>query len=131
MARRPRIDSAAAAVAVVAAAGKDIAPPVKLAKAAMPFWNAIIAARPKSEWNDADLVTASRLAKAEAAIEGLSEHQVVEFDKLARLSLAIRRSLGLDVRGKDGRASNVASRREQAFEIERAATEGDAAGLLN
>lgn len=102
------------------AAGKSIKPPssVKLNLGEVEFWNAVIAGRPKAEWNDADLITAAQLAKTLAAIEAIGTSDVNAFDKLTRLSLAMRRSLGLDVRGKDGRASDVANRRAQSFAIE-------------
>ena len=121
MARKQRIDSATAAVDVMKAAARQIVPPasVKLKKEHLPFWDAVIAARPKSEWNDADLITAATLAKVLCLIEKQPDHELAAIDKLGRLALAIRRSLGLDVRGKDGRASDVANRRKQAFGIER------------
>lgn len=127
MSRRQRIDSAKAAVAVVTAAAKPLNPPagVKLTKAQLVYWEPIIAARPRSEWNEADLITAAQLAKTMAMIEALAPHDVAAFDKLGRLSLAMRRSLGLDVRGKDGRASNIANRRAHAFEIEANGLEDD------
>ena len=114
-----RIDSATAAVEVMQAALKEIVPPdcVLLADGDKPFWEAVIDARPKVEWNEADLITAAQLAKTLARIEITTA--IGDWDKLNRLALAMRRSLGLDVRGKDGRASNVANRREKAREIER------------
>lgn len=125
MARRQRVDSATAAVGIMAAATQTIAPPVKLTKAQLPFWAAVIAGRPKAEWNDADKITAAQLARTLEQIERVPEHEVATYDKLSRLALAMRRSLGLDVRGRDGRAEDVANRRRQAFEIEGNAPFGD------
>lgn len=120
MARRQRIDSAAGAVSVLAGAAREITLPagVKLTAAQKPFWQVIVKARPRSDWNDADLITAAQLARTLAMIERCDIDDVKTMDKLTRLSLAMRRSLGLDVRGKDGRASNIATRREHAAEIE-------------
>lgn len=128
MARRQRVDSAAAAVTIMAAASREIAPPVKLTKAQMPFWQAVIAGRPKAEWNEADKITAAQLARTLERIERTHESEVGTFDKLSRLALAMRRSLGLDVRGRDGRAEDIAKRRKHAFAVEADAPADD--GLL-
>ena len=66
MARRQRIDSAAGAVATMAAAARDLSPPkhIKLRRGDLPFWDAVIAERARSEWTDADLAVAANLARA-------------------------------------------------------------------
>lgn len=124
-----RIDSATAAVEVVQAALDDIEVPacVHLADEDRPFWDAVIAARPNVEWNDADLITAATLAKTLRKLELATE--IKEIDTLARLVLAIRRSLGLDVRGKDGRASDVAKRRKHAQAIQQQVPKRNYLGL--
>lgn len=128
MARKKRIDSATAAVEVMQAALTEITVPdcVLLADTDRPFWDAVIAARTKAEWNNADLITAGQLAKTLAKIETTTD--VGEWDKLNRLALAMRRSLGLDVRASQ-RGADAASRREKAFEIERQAPRRDYLGL--
>jgi CelD/BcsL family acetyltransferase involved in cellulose biosynthesis len=128
MARKQRIDSATAAVEVMQAALNEIEVPgcVPLSEAEMPFWDAVIAARSKSEWNDADLITAAHLARTMAKLTIVSETN--EWDKLSKLILSMRRSLGLDVRSAQ-RGADVAKRREQAFEIERQAPKRDYLGL--
>lgn len=124
-----RIDSASAAVEVMQAALEDITVPdgLKLAKTDRPYWDAVIAARPKVEWNAADLITAGQLAKTLAKIEQTED--VGEWDKLNRLALAMRRSLGLDVRASQ-RGADVAKRREKAFEIEQQAPKRKYLGLV-
>lgn len=118
MARRQRVDSATAAAGIMAAAARNIEPPVKLTKAQLPFWRAVVAGRPKSDWNEADLITAAQLARTLWQIERTPLTLVADYDKLSRLALAQRRSLGLDVRGKDGRAEDISKRRGIARQIE-------------
>lgn len=124
-----RIDSVTAAVEVMQAALDEIEAPacVLLSDEDRPFWDAVIAARPNVEWNDADLITAGTLAKTMRRLETATDAK--EIDTLARLTLAIRRSLGLDVRGKDGRASDVAKRRKQAQAIQQQVPKRNYLGL--
>lgn len=128
MSRKKRIDSATAAVEVMQAALQEIEVPdcVPLSEAEIPFWDAVIAARAKSEWNDADLITAAHLARTMAKLTTVTETN--EWDKLSKLILSMRRSLGLDVRSAQ-RGADVAKRRESAFEIERQAPKRDYLGL--
>jgi len=77
-ARRPRSDSAKAAVAAAEAVALGPLPPpafVRLAKPAWPFWDAIAIARPRDTWTEADLILAASLAASlardYAAIEEL------------------------------------------------------------
>ena len=135
MARRQRIDSAAAAVDTMAAAIRDLSPPkhLKLRRGDLPFWEAVIAERAKSEWTDADLVVAANLARAMADAETIAKFpvdkggnvnvttlmQTVELsDKLARRIVTLRRALGLDSRSKHGEQRDVNRRREHAMGIE-------------
>ncbi|WP_260597825.1 hypothetical protein [Sphingomonas endolithica] len=138
-ARRPRVDSAAGAVAVMAAAARDLSPPahIQLRPGDMPFWDAVIAERAKSEWTDADMAVAAGLARAMAdseMISGMSVGQrgtvkgkikpkfviasIGAVDKLARRIVTLRRALGLDNRAKNGEQRDVERRREIAKETE-------------
>lgn len=148
MARRARIDSAAAAVATMAAAARDLSPPshIFLRPGDMPFWDSVISEKPKSEWTESDLLVAANLARAMADAEMLSNMSVGQrgavkgkvkqafviksigaVDKLARRIVTLRRALGLDNRAKNGEQRDVNKRRDQAFGIEadRAALEDD------
>lgn len=72
--RRPRSDSTKAAVQAAqnAALGPLEPPPyVTLRPQDKPFWEAIMKARARHTWDDADLVTAATLAKAQADIQAL------------------------------------------------------------
>jgi hypothetical protein len=74
--RRPRSDSAKAAVAAAQAAALGPLPPpafVHVGKQAKPFWNAIVTARPRDTWTDADLILAGNLARTYADIETLQQ----------------------------------------------------------
>lgn len=128
MSRKQRIDSATAAVEVMQAALREIEAPacVPLQDSEMPFWDAVIAARAKSEWNDADLITAAHLARTMSKLCTVTETN--EWDKLNKLVLSMRRSLGLDVRSSQ-RGADVAKRREMAFGIEQQAPKRDYLGL--
>lgn len=135
MARRQRIDSAVGAVATMAAAARDLAPPkhLKLRRGDRPFWDAVLAERAKSEWSGSDLAVAANLARAMAdaeriagfAVDGGGHVQVAELiasvglsDKLARRIVTLRRALGLDNRAKNGEQRDVERRREHARAIE-------------
>jgi hypothetical protein len=135
MARRQRIDSATGAVATMAKAARDLSPPkhLKLRRGDLPFWDAVIAERAKSEWTDADLAVAANLARAMADAEKIAAFpvdkggnvqitlliQMVEFsDKLARRIVTLRRALGLDNRSKNGEQRDVNRRREHQKDIE-------------
>ncbi len=72
--RRPRSDSAAAAVrAVQAVALGPLKPPkhVALRKGDLPFWTAIVTGRARDTWTGVDLCTAANLARTQADIETL------------------------------------------------------------
>lgn len=70
--------------AMQAALGGDIDPPdhVALRDGDYEFWRAIVRARAKSEWTDADLVVAGNLARALADIERIQAEIGVEGDVL-------------------------------------------------
>lgn len=135
MSRRQRIDSAAGAVSTMAAAARDLSPPkhVKLRRGDLPFWDAVVAERAKSEWTDADLVVAANLARAMADAEKIAAFPVdkggninvatlmgtIELsDKLARRIVTLRRALGLDSRARHGEQRDVNKRRDAAKSIE-------------
>nr|WP_314432411.1 hypothetical protein [uncultured Brevundimonas sp.] len=141
MARKPRkarIDSATEAVAVMLKAAKEIEAPAHapLESDALPFWDDIIAARAKSEWNGHDLAIASDLANAMAMLVeqrrllrsegvtttgpkgGLTTHpRVSVVHGLHAQIKAARQSLNIHGRAA-GEARDVAKRRAQAKEIE-------------
>lgn len=136
MARRQRIDSAAGAVATMAAAARDLSPPehLRIRKGDMPFWDSVISEKPKSEWTESDLIVAANLARAMADAERVAGYTVVGggninqakllatievSDKLARRIVTLRRALGLDNRAKNGEQRDVTKRRGHAEEIER------------
>jgi len=122
--RRPRSDSAKAAVAAAqAAALGPIAPPVfvRVSKQAKPFWNAIVTARPRDTWTDADLILAGNLARAYADIEAL-QHQIETegfildgkahpaiaiLENMSRRALATGRQLKVDTIATVGKAQNI------------------------
>ena len=133
--RRQRIDSAAGAVATMAAATRDLSPPkhLKLRRGDRPFWDAVIAERAVSEWTDADLAVAANLARSMADAERVAAMAVDPgghvqanavlltigaTDKIARRIVTLRRALGLDSRSKHGEQRDVNRRREQAKAIE-------------
>lgn len=132
MTRRTRIDSAAAAVATMAASARAVELPayVKLPKGVVPFWDAVIAERAASEWSEADLIVAAMLARSMAR-----QQQTLVLDtqaKLARLIVTLRRTLGIDSRAKHGEQRDVSKRRAITKGIEEGhnpmADDGD--GLL-
>ena len=74
--RKPRSDSAAAAIDAMVNASKplpDIPAHVRLDKRHLPFWDGIIRARARSEWIETDLVVAAQLARTQFDIEKESE----------------------------------------------------------
>ena len=125
-ARRTRIDSAAAAVATLAASARKVAPPkyIKLPKSVVPFWDAVIDERAASEWSEADLIVAASLARAMAEMEAFSflgggnAKELALVDKIARRIVTLRRALGIDSRAKHGEQRDVNKRRAIAKGIE-------------
>lgn len=138
MSRKQRIDSATAAVEVMARSVRELRPPAHapLHGDAGPFWSDIIAARATSEWNEHDLACASDLANAMAQlVENRSklrkEGEVLATDKghsyaNPRVSVvhglhaqikSARQSLSIHGRAA-GEARDVGKRRRMAKEIE-------------
>lgn len=119
--RRPRSDSAKAAVqAAQNAALRPLEPPayVTLRPQDKPFWEAIMKARARHTWDDADLVTAATLARAQADILELqaqvdAEGYVVDgkinpaaqmIETLAKRVTSLSRLLHVHAEAKLGRA---------------------------
>jgi len=138
MTKRQRIDSATAAVEVMAKSLRKLEPAAHapLHDDAGPFWDEIIAARAASEWNDHELSCASDLANAMAQLVEnrralRDEGEVVVTSKGAmfanpRVSVVHglcaqiksgRQSLMIHGRAA-GEARDVGRRRELAREIE-------------
>lgn len=122
--RRPRSDSAKAAVAASqAVAIGPIQPPphIRVRDADRPFWDAIVTARPRDTWTDADLVLAANLARAYADIEALQDRidrdgMLVEgkinpacdlLDKMTRRALATGRQLMVATIATVGKAQDI------------------------
>lgn len=129
--RKQRIDSATAAVKVMAKALSELSPPehCPLPDAAMPFWQAITRGRAREEWEatPALLATASNLAwtqwqivKLRAAVEDEAvpdAKAVSRMSDLQRLEMAYLRTLQQHGRGAEGEARDVAKRRSAASGI--------------
>lgn len=136
MSRKQRIDSVTAAVEVMTKAVRAIEPPAHapLHDDAEPFWDEIIAARAKSEWNAHDLCVASDLANAMAQLvenrKSLrDEGEVLKEGKpFANPRVAVVHGLvaqiksgrqTLNIHGRaNGEARDVGARRRQAQAIE-------------
>jgi hypothetical protein len=136
--RKQRIDSASAAVKVMAGATKEIAPPshVRMSDADWPFWHSVVAEFAKSEWTDHQLEVAAQLAKAMADLEDernalrkegyvltVGEKQVANprhgvARDLTNSCMSLRRNLSLHARAQGGEARDIAKRREQTKGIE-------------
>lgn len=146
MPRKQRVDSATAHVKIVQAAILELAPPkhVPLIKNDMPFWQTVIAEKPKAEWTPHDLEFAAHLA---ASMRKLGE-QEAELERegpvyttaggnmaqnprcrvvanLAARVLKYRQTLGIHNRAKEGEAREVAKRRAQAKAVEAGASVSD------
>lgn len=138
MTRRQRIDSATAAVGVMSAATREIAPPahVALDDGDRPFWASVVAEFPRIEWTAHQLEVAAQLAKAMADLEVERNKLRVEGyvlavgDKaianprhgiardLTNSVMSLRRNLSLHARAQGGEARDVGKRRGQALAIE-------------
>lgn len=129
MARRQRIDSAPAAVAVMQDVLKDeLLPPVhsKLHKDALPFWRGIVSGRAREEWEatPALLVTAASLAWTQWQISRLrtaiekktvpDAKEVQRVSDLQRLEMGYLRVLQQHGRAAQGEARDVSTRREHS-----------------
>jgi hypothetical protein len=144
MSRKQRIDSAAAAVRVMAA--QDLVPPshVRLQDCDQPFWRSVLAEFARSEWTDHQLELAGMLARAMADLEReqfdlRTEGSVMSSERgtpvvnprkqvvqmLAGTILSMRRSLSLHARAQMGEARDVAKRQGQAKAVEQDAPRTD------
>lgn len=144
MSRKQRIDSATAAVRVMASALTELLPPEHspLPEAAMPFWRAIVRGRTREEWEatPALLVTASSLAwtqwqsvKIRGEIELADEvdaKAVKRLDDLNRLEMAYLRTLQQHGRGAEGEARDVSKRRSATAGIAQGAQAVDDDDLI-
>lgn len=139
MSRRQRVDSATAAIGIMAAASQgELQPPahISVPAGAMPFWNAIIRARPRDDWEAAPTLinAAANLAWTQWQIdqmrrmidgeipppEGTAILQVASgILKMQRLEMGYLRVLQQHGRAVEGEARDVAGRRAAAKGIER------------
>lgn len=122
--KRKRSDSTKAAVAAIQSAGAGpIKPPafVNVQKRDMSRWNAIVQARPRDTWNDADLILAAHLARAYgdmAELESFIEEKgmiadgeinpaCAMLDKATRRALALARQLKVDAISTVGKSRDI------------------------
>lgn len=145
MARRQRVDSIAATVAIVQAANSEIvAPPhVPLTDDDRPFWASVIAEFARSEWTAhqlelaamlartmTDLDREQRLLREEGSVSMTDRGTPVVNPRKAIIQmhaatiLSFRRSLSLHARAKDGEAETIGPRRAAAKKAEKAARSG-------
>lgn len=139
MSRKQRIDSITAQVAVMQAAASDLRPPahVPLTDKDEPFWQSILAEKPKAEWTAHDLDLAALLASSlrklqaeEATLEtegsvivtaggnpAANPRLRIVADLHAR-AMKYRQTLGIHNRGKNGEQRDVLKRREIAQTVE-------------
>ncbi|MGE4125743.1 MAG: TerS protein [Pusillimonas sp.] len=123
--RRPRSDSAKAATQAAqnAAMGPLEPPPyVLLRPQDKPHWNAIMQARPRHTWHEADLVTAATVARAQADIielqrlvdeqgyivEGKINPAATALDTLSKRVVTLSRLLHTHAEATLGRAADSA-----------------------
>ena len=151
MARRQRIDSATAAIETMRRASVDIDPPAHLPLSGedLVFFREVIAEKPRSEWTKHDISIAAQLAQAMADLAkaraglratgggpilgGRNGDQLVNNpwqqavrDETARI-VALRTTLQIHGRGKNGEKRDVEKRRGAAAQIEdNLAADGDA-----
>ncbi|MCE8002152.1 P27 family phage terminase small subunit [Billgrantia ethanolica] len=122
--RRHRSDSAKAAVtAAQAAALEPLSPPAfaRLREEDRPAWDAIVTARPRDTWTEADLILAAQLARAYGDIAALEEHidkqgmilgdqinpACTLLDKVSRRALAMARQLKIDTISVVGKSQDI------------------------
>ncbi len=145
--RKPRSDSAAAAInAMLAAASPlpEVPAHVKLRADDKPFWEAILRARAREEWTEADLVLAAQLARLQSDIERQQEALDVEgavlenrrgtqimnprhsvLQQLAMRQLSLMRSLRMVGVVATGDKRDLVKARDLQRQAERALTEVD------
>lgn len=150
MAKRPRVDSTAVAVEIVARAAQPIEPPsnVPLTANDLPFFASVIDEFARSEWTAHQLEIAAMLARTMADLEQdqrlmREEGPILSTDRgtpvvnprktviqmNASMILSYRRSLQLHARAQGGDTRDVAKRRGIAKGIE-AGPDGADDGLL-
>lgn len=123
--KRSKSDSTKAAVtAIQSAALGPIKPPafVSVRKADRPLWDAIVLARPRDTWTDADLILAGQLTHAYADLNKLQEFidergmigpegdinpACNMLDKATRRCLAIARQLKIDAVSVVGKSRDI------------------------
>lgn len=138
--KRPPLNSAKGMVdAMAAAAAGPLDPPkhVRLRRRDRPFWDGIVRARARMDWDDHELVVAAQLARCQCDIETESrkldkESSVVEnargtpvanprvsvLEQLARREMALMRSLRMG-----GRVAGDAMHEAQRAKVQRQAEE--------
>lgn len=136
MSRKQRIDSASAAVRVMASSLMELEPPahISVPEGAMPFWKAIIHARPRGDWDAAPSLinAAANLAWTQWQIDqmrrmmdgdipltdGLAMAQIASgLLKMQRLEMGYLRVLQQHGRAVEGEARDVGKRRAAAAAI--------------
>lgn len=122
--RRKRSDSASVAILAAAnAAAGALNPPahVALPVGARPFWDAVIANRQRSQWNDADLAHAAVLARCQYDVDRFQrtidkEGDVVkgkihplhkQMEILARRAISLARMLHVHPEATEGRSRDA------------------------
>lgn len=136
--RRPRSDSAKAAIsAAQAAALSPIQPPahITLREADRPFWDAVMQARARDTWTESDLALAASLARAYGDIEtlqaqidadgfiidGKANPAVAILEALTRRAVSLSRLLHVHAQATVGRSEDASN----ALALERKAREQD------
>lgn len=139
MARKQRVDSITAKVAIMTKAALDLQPPahVRMDDEDHPYWASVLAEFARSEWTNHQLELAAMLARTMADMEReqyllRQEGSVMATEKgtpvvnprkaivqmHAGTILSMRKSLSLHARAQQGEARDVAKRRAQAKETE-------------
>jgi hypothetical protein len=136
MPKRQRIDSATAAVKVMASAASELEPPahISVPKGARPFWDAIVRARPREDWQAAPSLmnAAANLAWTQWQIDqcrrmideplDIPEHLSVaqlasQLLKMQRMEMGYLRVLQQHGRAVGGEARDVGKRQAIASAI--------------
>lgn len=139
MARKQRIDSAAAAVRIVQGATREINPPshVPLDDCDWPYWHNVVAEFARAEWTEHQLELAAMLARTMANLEqeqrtlriegfiAVRENGTTVENPRARAVksltgdiLSLRRSLALHARAKSGDNRDAGKQRVMAKGLE-------------
>lgn len=144
MPKRQRIDSATAAVKVMADAAKTLQPPahISVPTGARPFWDAIIRARPRDDWESAPSLinAAANLAWTQWQIdvyrrmidggvpiddETTPAQLASQLLKMQRLEMGYLRTLQQHGRAVGGEARDAAKRQAMASSIGDESVYGD------